>query len=72
LYHADTLEAYKQTWQSVERRVSLVFPGFTIAYAEVYMAGQAREAHGGMRHVLFPLERETFVRIGSGYSPYEY
>ncbi len=63
LYHADTLEIYEQTWQRVEQQVRLVLPGFTIAYAEVYLAGLEREAHGGMRHVLFPLECEPSGRI---------
>ena len=72
LYCSSSLTEYEQTWQRVEQQVRLVLPGFTIAYAEVYMAGQEREAHGGMRHVLFPLERETSVKIGSGYSSYEH
>ncbi len=63
LYCASSLTEYEQTWQRVEQQVRLVFPGFTIAYAEVYMAGQEREAHGGMRHVLFPSEHETSVKI---------
>ena len=66
LYSASALTEYEQAWQSVEQQVRLAFPGFTIAYSEVYMAGQEREAHGGMRHVLFPLEREPSGRIGSG------
>jgi hypothetical protein len=72
LYGASALTEYEQTWQSVEQQVRLVLPGFTIAYAEVYMAGQEREAHGGMRHVLFPSEREPSSRIGCGNCPYEY
>jgi hypothetical protein len=61
LYRADALdfEAYERIWQSVEQQVHLVLPGFTIAYAEVFMAGQVREAHGGMRHVLFPKPPDT-------------
>ncbi len=52
IYCSDTLTEYEQAWQSVEQQVHLAFPGFTIAYAEIYTAGQEREAHGGMRHVL--------------------
>ena len=63
LYGASSLTEYEQTWQRVEHQVRLVLPGFTIAYAEVYLAGQEREAHGGMRHVLFPSEHETSVKI---------
>jgi hypothetical protein len=54
LYHADTLAEYEKQWQMVERQIQHEFPGFTIAYAEIYMAGSEREAHGGMRHVLLP------------------
>ncbi len=63
LYGSSSLTEYESMWQSVEQQVRFVLPGFTIAYAEVYMAGQERQAHGGMRHVLFPLERETSVKI---------
>ena len=54
LYHSGSLQAYEQTWQSVEQQVQQTFPGFTIAYAEIHNAGSEREAHGGMRHVLLP------------------
>ena len=56
LYHTCSLEAYEQTWQSVEQQVQHTFPGFTIAYAEIYTAGSERRAHGGMRHVLLPIK----------------
>lgn len=56
LYHTSSLEAYEQTWQSVEQQVRHMFPGFTIAYAEIYTAGNERRAHGGMRHVLLPIK----------------
>lgn len=60
LYQAENLETYEQTWQHVEQIIQHIFPGFTIAYAELYTAGQERTAHGGMRHVLVPLpERNT-------------
>ncbi len=72
LYGSSSLTEYESMWQSVEQQVRFVLPGFTIAYAEVYMAGQERQAHGGMRHVLFPLEREPSARMGSGCSPYEH
>jgi hypothetical protein len=72
LYGASSLTEYESLWQRVEQQVRLMLPGFTIAYAEVFMAGQAREAHGGMRHVLFPSECEQSGRIGSGNCPYEY
>jgi hypothetical protein len=59
LYHADALRAYEQTWQTVEQQVRLAFPGFTIAYAEIFTAESERRAQEGMHHVLFPKPRET-------------
>lgn len=56
LYTPDTLAEYEQSWQEVERQVAALFPGFTLAYAEIYNAGQERFPHGGMRHVLAPKE----------------
>ncbi len=56
LYHLCSLEAYEQTWQNVEEQLRQIFPGFTLAYAEIYTAGHEREAHGGMRHVLLPIK----------------
>ncbi len=54
IYHLDNLSAYEQTWQTVEQQVRYMFPGFTIAYAELYTSGNQRTAHGRMRHVLLP------------------
>lgn len=62
LYHAGSLDVYEQTWQHVERLIQHIFPGFTIAYAELYNAGQERTAHGGMRHVLLPLAERNEAR----------
>ncbi len=59
LYRADNLDAYEQCWQEVCQRIELLFPGFTLAYAEIYTAGQERVAHGSMRHVLLPTERNA-------------
>ncbi len=59
LYHSDSLEEYEQTWQIVAQSIRQMFPGFTLAYAELYTAGIGRRAHGGMRHVLFPIPCET-------------
>ena len=56
IYRSASIEAYEQTWQSVEQQVQQTFPGFTIAYAEIYTVGSEREAHGGMRHVLLPIK----------------
>ncbi len=54
LYHEGSLDAYEQCVQAVDQMVQHSYPGFTIAYAEIYTAGADREAHGGMRHVLLP------------------
>lgn len=59
LYHTGTLDVYEQTWQHVEGIIQHLFPGFTIAYAELATAGSDRTAHGGMRHVLVPTERNA-------------
>lgn len=56
LYHTDTLEVYELRYQEVVQRIETLFPGFTLAYAELYNAGADRYAHGGMRHVLAPKE----------------
>jgi hypothetical protein len=59
-YRSGSLEAYEHNWQIVAAQVNQTFPGFTIAYAEIYTVGSEREAHGGMRHVLLPKpERST-------------
>ena len=54
LYCSNTLTEYEQTLQTVAEQVAQTFPGFTIAYAEIYTAGSERYQHGGMRHVLLP------------------
>jgi hypothetical protein len=59
LYQAENLAAYEQTWQEICQQVRHLFPGFTVAYAELYTAGHGRNAHGGMRHVLLPLSERN-------------
>jgi hypothetical protein len=53
LYGSDTLEEYEKQWHIVAEQIEHAFPGFTIAYAEVYL-GISRQDDGGMRHVLVP------------------
>ena len=55
LYHTAPLAIYETALQAAITQIERAFPGFTIAYAEIYAAGSQREAHGGMRHVLLPL-----------------
>ena len=59
LYHADNLSTYEQYWQDVCKRIETLYPGFTLAYAEIYSAGSTREPLGSMRHVLLPIERNA-------------
>ena len=59
LYRSDALAEYEQTLQTAAEQVSQTFPGFTIAYAEIYTVGSDRYAHGGMRHVLLPLPEQN-------------
>ena len=54
LYSLDTLAEYEKTWQLVGRQIEQVFPGFTIAYAEIYNSGTSRLSDGSMHHVLVP------------------
>ena len=53
-YSSDSLREYEQTLQIATQQVETLFPGFTIAYAEIAMAGAERKQHGGMHHVLLP------------------
>ncbi len=59
LYCSGSLTEYEATLQTAEQQVNLLLPGFTIAYAEIATVGQERSAHGGMRHVLLPAERNA-------------
>ena len=52
LYHAGDLDLYEQYWLKACQHAEHFFPGFTIAYAELYNASSERELHGGVRHVL--------------------
>lgn len=55
LYYPGNFQAYEQAWQILCQEVEQTFPGFTIAYAELYNAGSEREPLGSVRHVLAPL-----------------
>ncbi len=58
LYHADCLEAYEQHWKTTAKLVQRAFPGFTIAYAELYNSGTSRLSEATMSHVLVPLAQQ--------------
>ncbi len=55
IYYTD-LASYEQLWQEVCQQVERLFPGFSLAHAEVYTEGQERIVTGGMHHVLLPIE----------------
>ncbi len=59
IYHTTPLATYEAALQTAVMQIQRAFPGFTIAYAEIYTAGSEREAHGGMRHVLLPQQGES-------------
>jgi hypothetical protein len=56
LYHAGDLDLYEQYWQTACQHAAKFFPGFTIAYAELYNSGASRWSDGSMRHVLVPVD----------------
>ena len=57
LYNAGDVDQYEQYWLIACQHAEHFFPGFTIAYAELFNSGSEREAHSGMRHVLVPIVR---------------
>jgi len=62
LYCEASLDEYEQAQQALEKRIQQLFPGFTVAYAvEIGMVGTGEAAyhHGGVMHVLFPLEEKA-------------
>ena len=54
LYHAGDFDQYEQSWQQACYHAEHFFPGFTIAYAELYNSGSERISDGSMHHVLVP------------------
>ena len=54
LYHAGDLDQYEQYYQKACQHAEHFFPGFTIAYAELYNSGIERISDGSMHHVLVP------------------
>ena len=57
LYYTAPLAIYESALQSAINQLEQAFPGFTVAFAEIYTTGSKRQAHGGMRHVIMPTER---------------
>jgi len=54
LYHAGDFDQYEHYWHAACQHAEHFFPGFTIAYAELYNSGSDRIADGSLRHVLVP------------------
>ena len=54
LYHSESFEAYEAHWQNTAKIIQHAFPGFTIAYAELYNSSISRLSDAAMRHVLVP------------------
>jgi hypothetical protein len=54
LYNQDSLELYEQHWKETATHIQHIFPGFTIAYAELYNSGVSRLSDAAMQHVLVP------------------
>jgi hypothetical protein len=54
LYATGDLDLYEQYWQKACEHAEHFFPGFTIAYAELYNSGIERVQDGALCHVLVP------------------
>jgi hypothetical protein len=54
LYNQDSIDEYEKYWQETAKHIQHTFPGFTIAYAELYNSGVSRLSDAAMRHVLVP------------------
>jgi hypothetical protein len=54
LYNQDSIEMYEKQWQEIATLIQRMFPGFTIAYAELYNSGMSCLSDAAMRHVLLP------------------
>jgi hypothetical protein len=59
LYYTASLALYEATLQLAISQLERMLPGFTIAFAEIFAIGAEREQHGGMRHVIMPVERSA-------------
>ncbi len=60
LYDDSTLQEYETALQVLEAQVKRELPGFTIAHAieiSTVGAGDERYQHGGVAHVLLPLQQ---------------
>lgn len=59
LYYTSSQAIYEATLQLSATQIERMLPGFTIALAEISGEGGERIPHGGVRHVLMPVEYTT-------------
>ncbi|HEY1349351.1 MAG TPA: hypothetical protein VGF67_06995 [Ktedonobacteraceae bacterium] len=57
LYYTAPQALYEDALHLAVTQLTEMLPGLTIAYAEVWGEGSTQIQHGGMRHVLMPIER---------------
>jgi hypothetical protein len=56
LYYTIPQDIYEAELHLAVTQLAYILPGFTIAYAEIWSEGSERIQHGGIRHVLTPIE----------------
>ena len=56
LHYTSSGAVYETALQKAIEQLQQVFPDFTIAFAEIWSEGSSQPLHGGMRHVLMPIE----------------
>lgn len=61
LYYTAPQTLYEATLHLAVTQLAQILPGLTIAYAEIWSEGSAQVQHGGMRHVLMPIEYTASV-----------
>lgn len=59
LYYTVPQAVYEAFLHLAATQLEYMLPGLTIGYAEIWSEGSAQIRHGGMRHVLMPIEYTT-------------
>jgi hypothetical protein len=54
LYDTPTFGNYEAQWRLVAKEIERDYPGFSLAYAQVFTTGIRRVTRGEYRHVLVP------------------
>lgn len=65
LYYTLPTAVYEAFLHLAVTQLASMLPGLTIGYAEIWSEGSAQVQHGGMRHVLMPLEYSAMPAEGS-------